>query len=82
MIHNKSDWGAEKTQYGDVWYIWISGGRYNDDNTFTASFLWPQADTMHVPQKVVMMSVAAFAEMAHFSELGRKAALTIISEKE
>jgi hypothetical protein len=67
-----SDWEAERTQYADCWFLWVHGGEVDADGSHIASIKWPRAKALTIPQKVVMMSEASFAELAHFSEIGRK----------
>jgi hypothetical protein len=61
-------WEAERTAYADCFYAWVHGGRIGEDGAHIASIKWPESSQLTIPQKVVIMSVASFAELAWRAE--------------
>jgi hypothetical protein len=64
MEHNKDWMMAKPAAVNDAWYVTIHGAQVSEIADVVKLF-WPEGRAIAVPSKMVLMTVAAFADLHH-----------------
>lgn len=66
MSERDPQWDARPTSVKDAWFMVVhAGGVDPSDGTKNGTMRWPDEKPLELPDTVVMMSVAAFADLCH-----------------